>query len=177
MLFSDEQELFREVQPLHQNMIIRVFLPAEALITTAVIVPLMLGPARQQWQILLVTLLLAGYALPMWIANWRLVTIVTDRRLIVRFRPLPGRMIEVDRITRADAVRYNPIADAGGWGWKMSRKYHRVFNVSGDRGVHVRYGDGRRDQFLVGSRRADELAEAIELARFSARERGGGSGC
>ncbi len=176
MQISDEQELFREVQPLHQNMIVRIFLPIEALITSGILIPLMIGPARQQWQVLLVTLLLAGFAMPLWIANWRLVTIVTDRRLIVRFRPLPGREVDIGRIIEAEAVRYNPIADAGGWGWKISRKYHRVFNVSGDRGVHVRFGGGRRDQFLVGSRRADELAEAIELARFSARERGGGSG-
>lgn len=176
MASSAEQELFREVQPLHQNMIVRIVLPVEALITAVVLVPLMLGPARQQWQSLLVTLLLAGVVLPLSIASWRLVTILTDRRLIVRFRPLPGREIDLGRITEAEAVRYHPIADAGGWGWRMSRKYHRVFNVSGNRGVHVRYGDRPRDQFLVGSRRAEELTEAIDLARYSARERGGDPG-
>ncbi len=173
---SAEQELFREVQPLHQNMIVRIVLPVEALITSCLLIALMLGPSRQQWPTLLVTLLLTGFVMPLGIANLRLVTIVTDRRLIVRFRPMPGRVVDAARITHAEAVRYDPMTDAGGWGWRMCRKYHRVFNVSGDRGVHVRFGDGPRDQFLVGSRRAEELAEAIGLAAFAARERDGGSG-
>ena len=173
---SAEQELFREVQPLHQNKILRVVLVVEAVFTAGVLGVLMLGPARSQWPMLLVTILLAGVVLPLWIANLRLVTIVTDRRLIVRFRPMPGREIDAGRITHAEAVRYNPLADAGGWGWRMSRKYHRVFNVSGDRGVHIRYGGGPRDQFLVGSCRAEELAEAVALACFAAREGGVGSG-
>ncbi|MBZ0170789.1 MAG: hypothetical protein K8E66_00265 [Phycisphaerales bacterium] len=168
MPVTDEHELFREEQPMHQNMIVRVVMPFEMFITAAILLPLAFGPSRSQMIELLIVYLLSGVVLPWWVMTLRLVTIVSDRRLVIRFRPMPGRDIPVTEITRAASVRYNPLGDGGGWGWRMSGTYHRIFNVSGDRGVHVRFGEGKRDQFRVGSRRPDELAEAIELARFEA---------
>jgi hypothetical protein len=162
-------ELYREIQPMHQNPIVRVVLPAEVLITLAIVVPLMLtaspGP---RWPVLLLVIALA-VGLPMWLMFIRLVTVVTTDEVVITYRPFPGRRVPLDRIRTAEAIRYNALA-SGGWGWRMSPSYHRLFNVSGDRGVHIVFGDSRADQFLVGSRRAEELAEAIELARFQAME-------
>lgn len=165
-----ENELFREVQPMHQNMIIRIVMPIEMVVMAAVILPLALGPARHQWVELLLMYIAFGVVLPLMIMTIRLVTVVTDRRVLIRYRPFPGREIDAASIRSAQALKYNPLLDAGGWGWRVSAKFHRVFNVSGDRGVHIRYGERKKDQFLVGSRRAEELAEAIELSRFAASE-------
>lgn len=165
---TEEQTLFREDQPMHQNMIVCVAMPFEMVITAAILLPLAFGQARHQMAELLIIYALCGLALPLWVMSLRLVTVVTDRRLVIRFRPMPGRDIAISSITRAEAVKYSPIGDGGGWGWRISGTYHRIFNVSGDRGVHVRFGESKRDQFLVGSRRPGELAEAIELAKFEA---------
>ena len=70
----------------------------------------------------------------------------------------------IGSIVQADAIAYNPLAN-GGWGWRISRRYHRVFNVSGSDGVYICYGDSPRDRFLVGSRNAEALADAISDAR------------
>lgn len=168
MLGPDETELFREVQLLHQNLIVRIVLPFSLLVMVLVVLPLAFRASGGPDAVKLIVFALFGVGLPVGLMMLRLVTVVTNRRLLIRFVPFPGRSIDLDQITHAEAVRYNPIADCGGWGWRFSLKYHRVFNISGDRGVHVRYGERRPDQFLVGSRRAEELAEAIELARFDA---------
>jgi hypothetical protein len=160
--------LFREVQPLHQNLIIRVLLPLESLVTAAVVLPLALGPAKHQQTTLLLVFVVAGILLPASLMMLRLVTEVTERRIRIKFLPFPGREIDPATITSVEAIKYNPLGDAGGWGWRGSRKFHRVLNVSGDRGVHIRWGAGRTDQILVGSRRPEAFAEAVDLARFAA---------
>lgn len=114
-------------------------------------------------------LLVAGVALPLLVMSITLKTTVTDRRITIGFRPFPGREIDPGDVVSVEAIRYDPLRDAGGWGWRTSGPFHRVFNVSGDRGVHVRLGEGHREQFVVGSRRAEVLAEAIELARVARR--------
>jgi hypothetical protein len=89
----------------------------------------------------------------------RLRTIVAGDELLVGFRPLPLKRIPIASITRAEAVRYSPMGDAGGWGWKHSKKFGPVRNVWGDDGVAIEYGE--KGRLLIGSRRAGELAAAI----------------
>lgn len=160
-------ELFREEQPLHQNLIVRVLVPLETVIVLAVVVPMLWAGVSLPPLPVLGLIVAVVVGVPMLLLTVRLTTIVTDRELIIRYRPFPGRRVPIGEIRKAEAIRYNPIA-SGGWGWRISGVYHRVFNVSGDRGVHVTFGEGKSDQFLVGSRNAEALAEAIELARFAA---------
>lgn len=89
----------------------------------------------------------------------RLRTVVTRDELRVGFRPMPLKRIAIEEITRAEAVKYNPLVDAGGWGWKYSRKHGATRNVWGEHGVAIRYGE--KGRMLIGSKRADELAMAI----------------
>jgi len=164
-----DDELFREVQPLHQNMIVRVVVPIETLVVLGVVVPLLAtAPSRPGWPVI-VLIAAAAIGVPACLMFIRMTTIVTRRELIVRYRPFPGKRVPVSAIRSAEAIRYNPLAE-GGWGWRISRRYHRLLNVSGDRGVHVVWGDGKADQVLLGSREAERLAEAIELARFALTE-------
>lgn len=153
---------------MHQNMIVRLVMPFESIMVVAIILPLALGPSRQQWVELVLVMIVCGLAFPYWIMTLKLTTVVTDRRLWARFWVIPARDVPLETITSVESIKYSPIGDAGGWGVRGSRKFYRVYNVSGDRGVHVRFGEGKRDHFLVGSRRPDELAEAIELGRFAA---------
>lgn len=165
---APQAELYFENQPLHQNLIVRVIAPFEALVMSGILIPILItAPASQRLPLILI-LVFAGVALPAMLFLIRLTTIVSDTELVIRYRPFPGRRIPIEQIRSAEAIRYNPI-EAGGWGWRISRAYHRVFNVSGDRGVHVIFGDAHTDQFLVGSRNADALADAINLARASVR--------
>lgn len=158
-------ELFRETQPLHQNIIVRIVIPIVTLALAGAGVPAVLGAAgAARWSIL--AAFAGGVALMLMLMFVRLRTVVTDDFLVLTYRPFPGRRVPIGSIVQADAIRYNPLAD-GGWGWRISRRFHRVFNVSGNDGVYVRFGEEPGERFLVGSRDAAALADAIAEARAS----------
>ncbi len=85
-------------------------------------------------------------------------TEVDDAWLTIRFRPFLRRRIRLADITAAAAVTYHPIMDYGGWGIRWSFAGW-CYNVSGNRGVRITLADGR--VVMIGSRRAEELADAI----------------
>jgi hypothetical protein len=89
----------------------------------------------------------------------RLVVEVRADHVYIRYFPILRRRIALADIERADARRFNPIIEYGGWGvkgWMMGRI---SYSVSGTWGVELELNDGRR--VMIGSRRADDLAEAI----------------
>ena len=93
-------------------------------------------------------------------ATMRLQTEVRSEGLYIRFFPLhlSFHRIPFEDLAQVEVRTYNPIREYGGWGIKGGRK-NRAYNVSGNRGVRLDYANGRHT--LIGSQRADELAEAI----------------
>ena len=88
----------------------------------------------------------------------KLVTEVRDDVLLIDFRPFVRREIRFTDITYCEARTYRPIREYGGWGVRFSRK-GTAYNVSGNRGVQLQLASGKR--ILIGSQRANELAQAI----------------
>jgi hypothetical protein len=88
----------------------------------------------------------------------KLTTEVGPDGIDIRFFPLTRRRIYFDSISSCKARTYRPIREYGGWGIRFSRK-GKAYNVSGNRGVQLEFKQGR--PLLIGSQRADELAEAI----------------
>lgn len=68
----------------------------------------------------------------------------------------PRRAVPVHAIAAADPVRFRPIRDHGGWGYRVARGGERVYTARGDTGVRIRLRDG--STILVGSQRPEELA-------------------
>jgi hypothetical protein len=85
--------------------------------------------------------------------------------LHIRFFPLLNRDISLDEIARWEARDYRPLAEYGGWGIRYGWS-GTAYNVSGKRGVQLEFTNGKR--LLIGSQRADELAEAISQAKHRA---------
>lgn len=157
------RELFRETQPLHQNIIVRIVVPLVTVALAWAGVTAFSGTlGASRWTLLAV--FSGSGALLLSLMFVRLRTVVTEDHLIISYRPFPGRRVPIESIVQADAIRYTPLSE-GGWGWRISKRYHRVFNVSGNDGVYVRYGEGSADRFLVGSRDAKALGDAIAQAR------------
>ncbi|MDR3623032.1 MAG: hypothetical protein P4L85_27010 [Paludisphaera borealis] len=73
--------------------------------------------------------------------------------------PIYRRSVTIADIRACEVVEYRPIADHGGWGVRAGRDGERVLTARGDRGVRLVLTDGGR--LLVGSQRADELAEVL----------------
>ncbi|MAY74521.1 MAG: hypothetical protein CMJ31_07430 [Phycisphaerae bacterium] len=157
-----ETERFAETQRLVDNHLVRVLLPLETLVVTGVLIAVGASAPPSKQATLAVVWFLVAIVMPALLFTIGVRSVVTDRRLIVKWwPPLPGRDLRLDEIISATPITYQPISGAGGWGWRISPKYHRAFNMSGDQGVLIRTGDGHRDQFLLGSKRTPELAAAI----------------
>ncbi len=106
---------------------------------------------------------MSGVGLPLLFWNIRLLTKVTTEQLIISFRPLGRRTICLADIREASVRTYNPIKEYGGWGIKGWSTRNVAYNASGNRGVQLVLGDGRK--VMVGSQRPEELARALASAR------------
>ena len=117
----------------------------------------------QDW-VLWVFVLLFGVGLPVLIYTARLETVVREGALMFRYVPfhMSWRVVPCTSIVRADAQRYSPLREFGGWGIRFGRR-GRAYSASGSRGVRIECRDG--DRFLLGSARAVELARCIAACR------------
>ncbi|MEM7623854.1 MAG: hypothetical protein AAF235_11710 [Planctomycetota bacterium] len=159
----EEAELFRETQRFYRNELLRVLVPVECVTVTGLMGALSTQVPPDQQLPYWLTWFGCAVLLPGAVMLMGFTTVVTDRRIVLRWFPgvFPGRDIALGEVIAADAVKYSPMGDAGGWGWRSSKKFHRVMNVCGERGVHLKYGERRKDQILIGSLRADELNAAV----------------
>lgn len=79
-------------------------------------------------------------------------------RVIFGYFPVYTRRIAIRDVRSFEAVKYNPIAEFGGWGIKM-RKGWTALSMSGNLGVRIIMADQRN--LLIGSARPDLLSQAI----------------
>ncbi len=106
-----------------------------------------------------IIVILFGIGMPWLMLSLKLTVRVEPTRLVVRFRPLLTRKIQLKDIASCAPRTYRPIREYGGWGIRFSIKNGKAYNVSGNRGVQLELVDGKK--VLIGSQRAEELAEAI----------------
>ncbi len=102
---------------------------------------------------------LFGLAFPLFVVIIKLETTVTRERVIARFFPLLTRSFAARNIAFAGARDYKPMREFGGWGIRHSPQSGRAYSISGTRGVQMALKD--ESLVMIGSQRADELAEAI----------------
>lgn len=94
-------------------------------------------------------------------------TRVDREEIEIRFGQYTRFRIPVADIESAEARTYRPLWEYGGWGIRFGRD-GIAYSMRGDRGVQLVLRGGRR--VLIGSARADELAEAIRSAMSRAGE-------
>lgn len=160
---SDEVR-FCEVQQLRQTWVILLAVLAGALAWVPLVVVLA-GDGRHEdpmW-LLVVVAVAFGIGLPLLVWFLRLTVEVRDDRVEVHYRPFTRRTIALADVVSVAAVTYRPVREYGGWGVKGWSRRKLAYNVSGNRGVLLTLVDGRT--VLLGSRRPDELAAALETAR------------
>ncbi len=103
-----------------------------------------------------------GIGMPVFFLYLRLTVMVTDGTIDIHFRPLTRRRIPVADVAHVEARTYSPLREYGGWGIRGLGS-NRAYNVSGDQGVELTLFDGHK--VLIGSQRAEELAQAIAAAQ------------
>jgi len=135
-----------------------------ALAIPAVIVAI--DVAARQPALLLPALLLGPgviAAIALLFALARLVVDVDRDVITVAFHFLwPKRQIRIPEVRKAEATKYSPLLDYGGYGVRLGFRGW-AWSVSGDEGVLVETNDGSR--LMIGSRRPKELEAAIAKAR------------
>lgn len=92
----------------------------------------------------------------------RLETRIDQKGICCRFRPFQTKSIaytwgEIDDVC---VESYRPMADYGGWGWRISLSGKgQAFNVSGNKGILLKLKNGK--QRLIGTQRPDEVQRMI----------------
>ena len=95
----------------------------------------------------------------------KLVTEVRESLLFVQHYPISrAREIAYPSISECYMRTYRPIREYGGWGVRFGFSGRGwAYNVSGNRGVQLVFTNEK--PLLIGSQRADELAQSIMAAR------------
>lgn len=149
---------FREVQPLRQQ---RLFVVILIVVAVIVLVSLLSAGASAPWGVVIALVSLGLVAALVLAAS--LETTVDRDAITVAFHFLwPKRRIRIPDVRKAEATKYSPLLDYGGYGVRLGFRGW-AFNVSGDEGVLVETNDGSR--LMIGSQRPKELEAAIERAK------------
>lgn len=141
--------------------------PAVALIASGVVaVTLAAGWAmwlsarldEVRWQLFVIP----GFA-ALVLALTRMTTTVTLYHVRIAISPFPRKTIALAEVAQWEVVAYRPLLHYGGWGWRWSPSRGWAYTMRGNRGVMI-HPQGRKP-FLIGSRRPEELAAAIQTAK------------
>ncbi len=164
----DSDVLFREVQYFRQPWVWLLVLGVSGVTLYAMVQQILLGkpfgnnPASDA--VLIVIVVVFGFCFPLLFYLLNLKTEVRSDGLYYRFFPfhLSVRRIPLGDLKSFEALTYRPLREYGGWGIRWGSR-GKAYNVSGNRGVQLELVGGQR--IMIGSRRAQELAEALALAR------------
>ena len=98
----------------------------------------------------------------LWFVLWiKLITTVTKDSIKITYLPfVRKRIIKSHDIESCEPITYSPIGDAGGYGVKSSKKYGKVYNANGNKGIFIRLKTGKK--LLIGTQRQDALLYAIK---------------
>jgi len=159
--------MYREVQHFRQLLLWVLLLCIAGAAIYAIVEQLVLGkpfgdnPASDA--VLIVIVVIFGFGFPLFFYLINLTTVVRGDGLYYRFFPmhLSFRKISFTNLKTYEVRTYSALREYGGWGIRWGLK-GKAYNVSGNRGVQLELSNGER--ILIGSRRPDELAEALKLA-------------
>lgn len=168
---GDEAPRFREEQRLTQWWIKAILLLIAGIGWWAFLAQIVYGkpwgskpaPDGAVW----IIFLLCGIGLPALILLARLVVTVHAETVRIRWIPFGWKTIRLADIESSEARDYRPIREYGGWGIRWRPGGGTAWNAHGTRGVQLVLTGGKR--VLIGSQRADELADAIDRARRAVR--------
>jgi hypothetical protein len=92
----------------------------------------------------------------------RLDTIIKEDGLYVRFFPFRLRFnyFSWAGIDQVQLREYAPLAEYGGWGWRLSRGAGKAYTISGNKGIQLLLKDGSK--LLIGTSRAEEVKQALD---------------
>jgi len=88
----------------------------------------------------------------------RMKTVVTKENIQLTQYPFVWRTINLSDIDTMKVINYGFV---GGWGIRFWTKYGTVYNVRGNKGLHIKLKNGK--QFVIGTQKPQELEKVVEL--------------
>ncbi|MEB2781608.1 hypothetical protein U3A58_14520 [Algoriphagus sp. C2-6-M1] len=95
------------------------------------------------------------------IFNLKLETRIDDKSISFRYMPFirNWRQFPKEIIKSHEVIKYNPVTDYGGWGFKGNRTT-KAYSVLGDEGLLLDVGEKKK--ILIGTMKSKELTDFLE---------------
>jgi hypothetical protein len=93
----------------------------------------------------------------------RLETEIKPDGIYYRFLPIHFKSNRIlwENISESYVRKYNPIADYGGWGFRLGLFGNgKALNTSGDQGLQIVYNNGKR--LLLGTQKPEEIKTVLK---------------
>ncbi|MEB8330466.1 hypothetical protein OO009_13970 [Flavobacteriaceae bacterium KMM 6897] len=92
----------------------------------------------------------------------QLKTEIDERGIHYRFLPFhfKDKTISWEDIRKCHVRTYRPIMEYGGWGYRITIKNGKAFNVSGNKGIQLVLNSGKK--ILIGTQKEAEASLAIK---------------
>src|SRR5690554_1224992 len=98
----------------------------------------------------------------LFILKVNLKTLINEQGVYVSFWPLQIKYKHYswEEIKKIEVIRYSPIKDFGGWGYRISLRGRGVaYNIRGNKGIKIFLENGK--EVLIGTQKVNEAQETI----------------
>jgi len=86
-------------------------------------------------------------------------TEIDDKGVYLSFKPFTNRFITWAEIETAEVIKYGFV----GYGWRLSFKYGKVYNVKGNKGLFIQLKN--KQKLVIGTQNERELKAALEACQ------------
>lgn len=87
----------------------------------------------------------------------RMTTVVTKENIQLTYFPFVNKTINLADIETMKVINYGFV---GGWGIRFWTQYGTVYNVLGNKGLHIKFKNGK--QLVIGTQKPQELEKVVE---------------
>lgn len=87
----------------------------------------------------------------------RMTTVVTKEKIQLTYFPFVNKTINLADIETMKVINYGFV---GGWGIRFWTQYGTVYNVRGNKGLHIKFKNGK--QLVIGTQKPQELEKVVE---------------
>mgnify|MGYP000896852094 CR=1 FL=1 len=87
----------------------------------------------------------------------RLKTTITQQSIQIIYFPFVKKTINLSDVDSIKVINYGFV---GGWGIRLWTKYGTVYNVRGNKGLHIKLKSGK--QLVIGTQKTEELEKVIK---------------
>lgn len=87
----------------------------------------------------------------------RMTTVVTKENIQLTYFPFVNKTINLADIETMKVINYGFV---GGWVIRFWTQYGTVYNVRGNKGLHIKFKNGK--QLVIGTQKPQELEKVVE---------------